>query len=449
MRPAVRALGGQYRKHSRAEKIYHDQPYGVTSDPVSLSNKQLRLTGRSPTCDFLDRTNLVHRVQDGETTYFVMPRTLLRYDAPSRSWNDAADEELTLTDNEARCLTRLNLESEGENIMNLWRELGILRGRILTHTAWSFKQWRRFRYDFVVVTSGARAADFWRSSAESRTLCPCASAALWTLCEHAQYAITWDRGGAVATRTTSKGGRPCKQPAAALPVQSSSSSSASGRLARIPSSCSSASLLEGPLHAKRKDGKTTGGAADEGTRARGARAGPASTGLAASSPAPGGLATGAADCSSPMVAVVNDMSGTYHLYKDGEQTVAPQLPSFAHAGAIFSLEVPCATSLQQDVTAMPVRAEHVACELVERPCPPLHLCASRKLRFASSFDAGASDPEPLARFMDVKDALRQFPLPAPSSELFRCSTCPWQRAPGRIHKVKLARTSDTCQERIM
>ena len=73
-------------------------------DPVSMSGKVLRDFGRSPTCDFFQRSHLVHRFDLDDTVYFVMPRSLLVRDSDTEAYVEAGDDDLMLSRASAHAL---------------------------------------------------------------------------------------------------------------------------------------------------------------------------------------------------------------------------------------------------------------------------------------------------------------------------------------------------------
>lgn len=209
MRRATRTIGGQLRRHSKAGEKYLDQPN--SPDPVSMSHWQLRKVGRSPSSDYFLRSHLVHRVDERESVYFVMPRSLVREVDDTPTYEEAPDEAFGLTAQEAATLAACHLQGDFLIVQALWESLGIIWDGEVSHTSWSFKRWRALRYDYVIVVVGAEAQKFWRSEDGSASLCSYKPAALWTLCEHIQVALEVQRGRVVLQHSKrNKGGRPCK-----------------------------------------------------------------------------------------------------------------------------------------------------------------------------------------------------------------------------------------------
>ena len=207
---ALKAIGLQLMKAPAHSLV--DVPN--KEDPVLRNDVRLGSIGRSTAAELWKARAQCQAISHGESTAYVMPRSLLRWQKDAAAPRGGAYQHVPAADLglgvlEADACVRLATETNGAKLLNLWQRLKIAGGRSSNTFALDFVQWCKYRYDRVVVLTGTWATKLW---AAPRHICPCLPFALSAACEHARVsqslAIPGDNS--LETFTSSRVGRPLK-----------------------------------------------------------------------------------------------------------------------------------------------------------------------------------------------------------------------------------------------
>ncbi|CAE7442976.1 unnamed protein product [Symbiodinium microadriaticum] len=210
LQEAVTAIGQQVLKRPPHSLI--DLP--DREDPVVRSDSRLALVGRSIAAELFKRRDQIRAVSLApDSTAFVLRRSLLRWDPDETLPAKGTYHALLLAENaiavaDAQDCARMATETDGHALMQVWQRRKIVSGRVTSTYALNLQQCMHFRYDIVVVLSGAAASSLW-SIPLHRCLCPCLPFALGATCEHARVVtsiIANDRSLEVVAET--RVGRP-------------------------------------------------------------------------------------------------------------------------------------------------------------------------------------------------------------------------------------------------
>ena len=193
---------------SRQEQIASvelpDRPQG--DDAFSRSSPNMDGIGRSNAAKLHARRDLLHRVPlPGSSCAWVLPQSLLRWDADREMYSSVSEERLRISADEASDCVSMATSKSCTELIDMWRRRGILAGR-RNALALDLKQWRRWRFYRVVVVQGPLAEQAWRCSGCDLLLCSCTAFALSGRCEHEQCVL--ENGLAVVGRRGR--GRPAK-----------------------------------------------------------------------------------------------------------------------------------------------------------------------------------------------------------------------------------------------
>ena len=182
----------QGRQLAKAGDLF-DRPNGT--DPVTRNSDELRQLGRSTALDLWAKSqsceNVIHQISlpnlNGEA--FVLPRSLLYTANGDGTWADVPEDKVILTAVEARRCAAMAVENDGRELIQMWRQIGILNQRRgEAGSDFSFKVWKRFRYHHLAVLHGPFVEEMWRTPTAGSPfyLCPCLPFALHGRCEHDQ-----------------------------------------------------------------------------------------------------------------------------------------------------------------------------------------------------------------------------------------------------------------------
>ena len=157
-------------------------------DPVQRADARLRALGRSTASELWRRRAQIQRVDNGPDAAYVMRRSLLSWrtdDAMPKggTYVPVPESDVSSSPAAADACVQMATETSGKTLLRLWQRLKIVSGRLASTYMLDFWQWKKHRYDVLVVLTGSAASSLWAAPVQ---LCPCLPFALSASCEHAR-----------------------------------------------------------------------------------------------------------------------------------------------------------------------------------------------------------------------------------------------------------------------